>query len=538
MKTLQSRVGPNLLQKVTRLFDSSPRTIFGELIQNARRAGATLIDVRTRQADDGRTRVTFTDNGRGIPDMLNLLVLSESDWDDQLKEDEDPAGMGLYSLCNLTGVTTVRSGDQFVNLSTEVFTGRQTAKVWTTYRGNLMGTRISFWLPKNSYPESAFETAVRWAGIRQAMLNGEPRPSTALVTDGVVDNHLGVRLDSETTTGWSDPRVRFNFHGIQVSRRADSQVLRDLMTAVKHDVLVEVLHCRELKMVLPARNAMITNGALADLEKLVTRMLFKTVASWPEHKLSRYLWREAEKLGIILPQVNLNAALKCLGGASDSRPWAIAEDTHEGLRIQDYADQFSTYRLALPKCILSGYPEYDALPRLTMKLTVDGQAIGMLSDIMERGGAMEADSLTLTLMDEEEDSEKETIHPDFVVITEDGEYPSSCFGNPYFGLVRRRGYSDLKAICTWMVDHLYRPSDNYADKEEESDEFSSAAYDWLLANCIGLSAAFEAEVLSHLRWPIESRFAELVGRGLEIRVEHGPNGPEFKFTYDHAASNS
>jgi hypothetical protein len=51
--TFHASISPKTLDKVTRLFNASLTDIFNELIQNARRAGASRIDVR--RIEDERT---------------------------------------------------------------------------------------------------------------------------------------------------------------------------------------------------------------------------------------------------------------------------------------------------------------------------------------------------------------------------------------------------------------------------------------------------------------------------------------------------
>ncbi len=59
MPTIQAAVSSKILSKVDRLFSNTLSDIFIELLQNARRAGATLVQITTeptRQADTHHRR--------------------------------------------------------------------------------------------------------------------------------------------------------------------------------------------------------------------------------------------------------------------------------------------------------------------------------------------------------------------------------------------------------------------------------------------------------------------------------------------------
>ena len=108
MQTIKAKVSARILSKADRLFTNRLSQIFVELLQNARRAGASLVTVTTSPSPtDSTSLITFTDNGSGIEDFNKLLHLGESGWDQAVERAEDPAGMGLFALLH-TGVV-VRS---------------------------------------------------------------------------------------------------------------------------------------------------------------------------------------------------------------------------------------------------------------------------------------------------------------------------------------------------------------------------------------------------------------------------------------------
>jgi len=96
---VQARIHPRALGQMSRYFDATAASVFVELIQNARRAGASHVDIVADSADteapDDATIVTVWDNGRGIADPAVLLSFGESDWDGDLARTERAAGMGV-----------------------------------------------------------------------------------------------------------------------------------------------------------------------------------------------------------------------------------------------------------------------------------------------------------------------------------------------------------------------------------------------------------------------------------------------------------
>ena len=92
-QTICAKVNPRLLTKADRLFIGSVDGRIIEILQNARRAGATEVRISNKEEI-----VTVQDNGSGIDDFQKLLDLGGSGWDEKLEAGEDPAGVGLFSL--------------------------------------------------------------------------------------------------------------------------------------------------------------------------------------------------------------------------------------------------------------------------------------------------------------------------------------------------------------------------------------------------------------------------------------------------------
>ncbi|MFC3216087.1 ATP-binding protein [Novosphingobium panipatense] len=95
--TINSQVDPAAVTRVTRLFNNTLGDILSELIQNARRAGASAVDLKVIDAD-GTAFLAIADDGAGIEDPSVILALGRSGWGDEIARREDPAGMGVFSL--------------------------------------------------------------------------------------------------------------------------------------------------------------------------------------------------------------------------------------------------------------------------------------------------------------------------------------------------------------------------------------------------------------------------------------------------------
>lgn len=125
----------SLLNALKATFTSST-TVLGELLQNARRAGATKV--RIECTDD-----TFTviDDGCGIDDMSVLLSIALSGWDKAVQEQESPYGIGFLSTLFACESITITSNGMMMRAQTKDLLEIKPASVTPVARDGL--TRIS-----------------------------------------------------------------------------------------------------------------------------------------------------------------------------------------------------------------------------------------------------------------------------------------------------------------------------------------------------------------------------------------------------------
>jgi len=134
-ETICAKTNTRLLSKADRLFTGSVDGRIIEILQNARRAGATEVRVANK---DGL--VAVADNGRGIDDFQKLLDLGGSGWDEKLEAGEDPAGVGLFSLAPKE--VEIVSGQKKVVIDKDGWTG--TPVVVTPMAEAVNGTVLTF----------------------------------------------------------------------------------------------------------------------------------------------------------------------------------------------------------------------------------------------------------------------------------------------------------------------------------------------------------------------------------------------------------
>ncbi|MCP5927888.1 hypothetical protein NL327_28940, partial [Klebsiella pneumoniae] len=89
--TIATAVAPETIAKVTRLFNNTAFDVICELLQNARRAGATGVALALNGAG-AEHFLHITDDGHGIADPVSIVTLGRSGWSDETRRAEDPAG--------------------------------------------------------------------------------------------------------------------------------------------------------------------------------------------------------------------------------------------------------------------------------------------------------------------------------------------------------------------------------------------------------------------------------------------------------------
>ena len=259
------------------------RTRRRSLIQNARRSGATRLDVAT-EATEGGTVVTVTDDGFGIADPAVLLSFGESGWDAATAKREDPAGMGVYALSKRGCVISSRPATAGiapmpgwrVELTPECFLGKQEARIVACEDAPLpSGTAISF--RSDQSPEgikAAFAAAARHCPLA-VTVDGEAVERKAFL-DGAVHverwRGLAFGVFNSRFTGFNDPDL--NFHGLTLSVGLPSV---DTIDGGTWSVRADVDACPELELVLPARREAVQTPFLDEMRKAARIAIYRAM---------------------------------------------------------------------------------------------------------------------------------------------------------------------------------------------------------------------------------------------------------------------
>jgi Histidine kinase-, DNA gyrase B-, and HSP90-like ATPase len=309
LETITGMVSPRIVSKVDRFFRNDDTGIFNEVLQNARRAGATRVDISMEQRAREECLITVEDDGCGISNFQQLLYLGESGWNEKTEAQEDPAGMGFFSLCR--SHIHVSSGSRQVELSPLVFLGQERAHV-RELEPPIAGTRIRFSRASNI---DALTTALREAAEFypiDVVLNGKPVPRHDFL-DGalhreVIDG-IEVGFARHFTHGfgnyWGDKN--WNFYGVRIEQSAlkiSGVLLQDRLFPETIYARFSVLDTGRVKLQLPDRKAIIEDEFSKQFHQKARAAAYRFIQTLEHHVLPYQNWREASELGIALPEAS------------------------------------------------------------------------------------------------------------------------------------------------------------------------------------------------------------------------------------------
>lgn len=360
---IRGSLGPKVLSKSPELLNQSFPTVLAEVLQNARRASATRIEIEHFGAEGGGTLVV-RDNGRGITDMAKLVTFGASGWDERTDVMENAAGMGVFSLAS-RGVT-VRSRGHRVTLSRAVFCGEAEAAVLPDPE-TVDGTELLFPVDERAVRQTV-ERVCRYYPI-PVTLNGLPVAQSAFLAGAEhVVEWQGLRLGVfrevgpkvldlfDRHRGW-DRRLYLNFHGHVVE--CGAAVALAEVGGPTRNVFVDVVSAPDLRLVLPVRNEPIDNDFFRAMRARAERALLEAVALGTTHSLPFDDARRAKAMGIELPSVRIPLT-----------PWRLNTDVTRH-RIEE-----------LPGPVVLGTPGTEVL--LTDALGIE-QCSAMNLDLILRG---------------------------------------------------------------------------------------------------------------------------------------------------------
>ena len=223
-------------------------------------------------------RVLITQTGQ-VDDPANLVSLGQSDWSDECRAREDPAGMGFFSLAGRdTAVSSASATASFsLAISGPAWTGEADIDV-LPFEGP-RGTTISFTF--DAIRDGHLDRAVKAAALHfplQVTYNDEPLPRVDFLKGAhAVLEREGYRIGVYKNVNL-DHVPTINFHGLTLRHKLPS------IKEVHHTlwrVKVDIIDAPELVLVLPARKEIYRNPALDRLMEICNEAFFAAISQEP-----------------------------------------------------------------------------------------------------------------------------------------------------------------------------------------------------------------------------------------------------------------
>ncbi|MBK8270264.1 MAG: hypothetical protein IPK83_19005 [Planctomycetes bacterium] len=316
MNTIQARVNPRLLMKADRLFTGTLQGRIIEILQNARRAHASGVEI----INDG-ARVKVIDNGQGIADFSTLLDMGGSGWAEHIEKSEDPAGVGLY--CLAPRETIVRSNGKRATIGGAGWTGAPV--VVEDDPEPVQGTILHFW--DEPWMPAMVNSLAVFSGM-EVIVDGVVCPKYDFVSQRATHHEeLGCRIEvipfSSLSTWHRDLRrgayvhfnVLINFHGQVIGLCHHPIGQADLA------YLVEMTgEPTGIRLMLPARTQLVQNQASKQLMNALELEGFRYIQRQGHHTLKYEQYLRAKKLGIQLPEATPTFEVGLIGGEQSPEP--------------------------------------------------------------------------------------------------------------------------------------------------------------------------------------------------------------------------
>ncbi|MBV2149934.1 ATP-binding protein [Sphingobium sp. AS12] len=547
--SVRPSVSPDAIQRVGRLFNGSIDDILNELVQNARRAGATCVFLENRDRA-GQPVLAVRDDGCGIDDPGTLVTLGRSGWSSEIAAREDPAGMGVFSLAGhhveIRSYSHGADAGWRLTIPADAWEGRRALSVEPFAIDR--GTEILIDLP-DAWNKSLLPVARNVARFYPLPLHldGEELSRVNWLADAIyVEEWQGVRIGIVEGGFHRQVSRTINFHGLTVpcvlARVAEADGNRSW------EALVDIVDAPQLQLVLPARKEMVQNSALDALKLACRHVIFRAIAASGPHTLAFSDWAEARDAGIALPaaEARLTAWTPATADPDTGRGTHIIAQASNAILMPDFrpaiapcadrafqADGRFAGRLADEKPAFEGYDWYDALPRvadLSFRLT-RGDEVALLS--LHAGPEMDegqVDSIQLAVTLHEDGREHVVTIPADVAIHYDAwEQYDFEEADIYVSASSQITPDDLADLLT---DCCFCSSDdrNLDSWQTQFDRFRVDALEQATRFLLGDDEA----VLARLRCVLADNVAWIVPDGRAVSVQLRRNEIEVQFVPEPA----
>ena len=334
-RQIVAKVHPDAIRRVSRFFDAGTAQAVDEILQNARRASATRVSISI--GDDAS--LTFTDDGCGIENPETLLEFGRSDWTRETVRNEDPAGMGIYSLARMQ--PTIRSR------SSRTPEGRPGWKM-TLNEAHFLGTEPATVHPDDDAPLGPYGTSITiaapaWATKRiqalQADLETEQdqRRGNAALRLRLRETYQGmlrkaalyypvqVTVDgtqTEQVDFLEDAKRIFDWEGLRIGimlGHGRGQGLAPMINVHGHLIWlpvaaittldqqswwckIDVKDCPQLELTLPTRERIVQSPFYENLLVRARRCILETMADQDGIQVNSDINQEATAFGLSIPE--------------------------------------------------------------------------------------------------------------------------------------------------------------------------------------------------------------------------------------------
>ena len=503
---LRARVSPQAISKVTRIFNGTLDDIFNELFQNARRAGATFVAVTTEHIGDACI-ITVTDDGVGIADPADLVSLGQSDWSEECRTREDPAGMGFFSLAGLDTVvsSTSAAGAFSLAIAGDAWTGEADIDVlpWD----GPPGTQIAFRFA--ALPDGKLERAVAAAARFYPLpvsYNGAGLPSA----DFLEGAHAVIERDGVRIGVFRQRQVQqmatVNFHGVTLIHALPQ--VKEVHHA-QWSVRVDIVDAPDLVLVLPARKEIYRNVALERLVAQCREATFATIRAELFHRLSFEDWLEAKVYdeAASYDSVTFERALAFSRSGPVGEPHCLA------------GAQPLTFYTPLRKFV--GYPWYDALSCYVRTGESFSQDDGFKTRSDDDGLTFRPDRITLELAAQHD--RRLAVPSDFAILQNDDAWSDPDYAR--IALIRTSSL-DPGDLTELIIDAAFSPSD-----DSDADSYDTQETRFRHDAAVRAHAILEGEdaaTLAEIRMAFADRVAWRIPKGRTLQLTWSGEGTDLK----------
>ena len=474
--SIQASIHQDAINRVSQFFNATTSDILNELLQNARRSGATRVDITAR---DGL--ITITDDGQGISDPSTILAFGQSEWDEHTALNEHPAGMGLYALARCELVTVHSKSENRnawqVTLTPEHFVGKLAAPVehLLPELAAPSSTTVTFTTEQpDQNTQDEVEKAAKYYPL-PVYLNGASLTQRDFLQEADhIQKWQGVRIG--VYKGSDRP---MNFHGIVIRHPLLPKV--DTIGRDTWTTRVDVIDCPQLELTLPARREVVETPFMEKLRRACQGAIYQAM-SLQHVDVPKQVQEDAAAMGISIP----DAAPRLASWQPQIANSIYYEPTTEYRQVTDDTivldlDLSAANQQALARAAeqngamdrfykqntdLIGYQWYDRLTKATrVQITVTDQdgdrEIKETQTELNNPGNQRPDRIVFTLLDRPNHPKHRAV--EIISLPADAAFDNAKEHSLYNAapLVTKDSAINVQQLSGLLMDGFFNPSDKY-----------------------------------------------------------------------------